>query len=140
MLRSSLSSALVSTHDIFMPCIMTATRSRRNGYNRLSPKFETPTCWSIRPSASSSRATCGNTTPIQSLEHYWSREVKSRRFALFSNEQDFEDNILIRVSCDAEGSPLEVRDPPGLFLLALGLRNNILVPLVGKARSVGTTR
>ena len=52
-------------------------------------------------------ATCGGDFPIQSLEHYWGRDEVSRSFAVFGNELDFEDNIVVRATCP-EDSPLEV--------------------------------
>lgn len=48
-------------------------------------------------------ATCGGNTPIQSLEHFWHRNDR-----VINGRDSFAESILIRVTCDEDGSPLEV--------------------------------
>ena len=63
---------------------------------------------------------------IQSLEHFWARDQVSRRFGIFARESDFEDNIVVRVICDEDGSPLEVSVFRNGYVLCCRRRTSVM--------------
>jgi len=72
-------------------------------------------------------ATCGGVTPIQSLEHFWGRDQRPRRFAIFGQEYDFVENIVVRATC-REYSPLEVSSKTQCAYVANALPACVAVP------------